>query len=115
MCYDNGCVKYGLTNSGDGGDNFSELQLVQDGGLTSGIQSHCNTQNVKLLSKHNSEFIIIFTQMGYSTLHCYNIEQTIAVTQNLKEMKCDIFDWMVISTDGRQIMSGDAIELLLYN
>jgi len=36
-----------LTNSGDRGDDFSELELVQDGGLTSGIETH--HQNPHLL------------------------------------------------------------------
>lgn len=29
-----------LTNSGDGGDDFTELELVEDGGLTSGIKTN---------------------------------------------------------------------------
>lgn len=29
-----------LTNGGDSGDDFTELELVQDGGLTSSIETH---------------------------------------------------------------------------
>lgn len=29
-----------LTDGGDGGDDFSQLELVQDGGLSGSIQSH---------------------------------------------------------------------------
>lgn len=29
----------GLTNGGDGGDNFTELELVQDGGLSGGVET----------------------------------------------------------------------------
>lgn len=29
----------GLTNRGNGGDDFTELELVQDGGLTSGVKT----------------------------------------------------------------------------
>lgn len=35
------------TDCGDGGDNLSELQLEQDGGLTSGVQP--NHENTHLL------------------------------------------------------------------
>ena len=29
----------GLTNCGDGGDDFTELQLVEDGGLSGGVKT----------------------------------------------------------------------------
>lgn len=29
----------GLTDRGDGGDDFTELELVQDGGLTGGVKT----------------------------------------------------------------------------
>lgn len=29
------------TNCGDGGDNFAQLELVQDGRLAGGVQAHC--------------------------------------------------------------------------
>jgi len=29
-----------LTNGGDGGDNLTKLELVQNGGLTSSIKTH---------------------------------------------------------------------------
>jgi hypothetical protein len=32
-----GYIRVALTDGGDGGDNFTELELVQDGSLTSGI------------------------------------------------------------------------------
>lgn len=33
-----------LTDGGDSGDNLAELELVEDGGLTSGVESdHKNT------------------------------------------------------------------------
>ncbi len=34
-----GNVLWAHTNSGNGGDNLSKLQLVQNGGLTRGIQT----------------------------------------------------------------------------
>ena len=36
------------TNCGDGGDDLSKLELVKDGGLTGGIETH-------LLDKHSEE------------------------------------------------------------
>lgn len=34
-----GGEEVGLTNCRDGGDDFTELELVQDGGLTSGVKT----------------------------------------------------------------------------
>lgn len=38
----------GLTNRGNGGDDFTELELVQDGGLTGGVKT--DHQNAHLLA-----------------------------------------------------------------
>lgn len=35
----NGSGKSGLTNRGNSGDDFTELKLVQDGGLTGGVKT----------------------------------------------------------------------------
>lgn len=40
--------KKGLTDCGDGGDDFTQLQLVQDGGFTSSIKT--DHQNPHFLS-----------------------------------------------------------------
>lgn len=45
----------GLTNGGDGGDNFSELELVQDGGLTGSIKTHHQNSHLPLGEKPAEE------------------------------------------------------------
>lgn len=44
-----------LTNGRDGGDDFSELELVQDGGLTGGIETHHQNSHLFLGEKPAEE------------------------------------------------------------
>lgn len=44
-----------LTNGRDGGDDFSELELVQDGGLTGGIETHHQNSHLLLGEKPAEE------------------------------------------------------------
>lgn len=45
-------VDCGLTDGGNGGDDFTELQLVQDGGLSGGVKT--DHQNSHLLASPES-------------------------------------------------------------
>lgn len=62
-----------LTDGRDGGDDLSELQLVQDGGLTSGIKTnHQNTymDHTKIKSRRSAAEI---RWVGFEVYHAEGI------------------------------------------
>ena len=58
-----------LTNSGDGGDNLTELELVQNGGLTSSIKTNHENPHL-LLGKKPAK------QLGERQTHPSSLHQT---------------------------------------